>query len=78
VLVGCGLGVELFREVTGESWLSYLRRLRLEHARSLLRDRNRSIAAVAFESGFEDLSSFYRAFKTATGMVPHQWRSRLN
>ena len=30
--------------------------------------------AIAFESGFEDLSSFYRAFKKRTGLAPNRWR----
>lgn len=65
---------QLFRQVTGESWLKHVRRLRVEHAKQLLRASGRSIAAVAFECGFEDLSSFYRAFKSTTGQAPHRWR----
>jgi AraC-like DNA-binding protein len=65
---------QLFREFTGESWLSNLRRLRLEHAKRLLRDPGNSIAAVAFECGFEDLSHFYRSFKTHARKAPRQWR----
>jgi AraC family L-rhamnose operon regulatory protein RhaS len=67
---------QLFREISGESWLPYLRRLRVEHAKHLLRNTDRSIAAVAFECGFEDLSNFYRAFKAATGQPPRGWRER--
>jgi AraC family L-rhamnose operon regulatory protein RhaS len=64
----------LFREATGTTWSSYVTRLRIDYARQLLRDSQRGIAAVAFECGFEDLSSFYRAFKRKTGLTPNAWR----
>jgi len=65
---------QLFRNITGESWLPHVRRLRIEHAKHLLRNTDRTIAAVAFECGFEDLSNFYRAFKAATRQPPRAWR----
>jgi AraC family L-rhamnose operon regulatory protein RhaS len=65
---------QLFREITGQAWLKHIRGLRIEHAKHLLRDTDRSVAAVAFECGFEDLSNFYRAFKTATREPPRAWR----
>jgi AraC family L-rhamnose operon regulatory protein RhaS len=66
----------LFRELTGNSWLDHVRDLRLEHAKLLLRKTDRSILPIAFECGFDDLSSFYRAFKSEVGVTPQQWRSR--
>ena len=67
---------QLFRKITGKSWLSYLRQLRLNHARALLRNTDRSILLIAFESGFDDLSSFYRAFKTAQKISPMKYRDQ--
>lgn len=64
----------LFREIAGDSWLSHLRRLRIGHAQRLLRESDRTVLAVAFECGFEDVSSFYRAFKAVTGQSPDRWR----
>jgi AraC family L-rhamnose operon regulatory protein RhaS len=65
---------QLFREATGTSWSNHLARLRIDYACQLLRDTRRSVTAVAFECGFEDLSSFYRAFKRHTGLPPNAWR----
>lgn len=65
---------QIFREITGTSWLSYLRKLRVEHARRLLQQTHRTIASIAFECGFEDLSTFYRAFKREVGTSPSRWR----
>ncbi|MBW3635425.1 MAG: AraC family transcriptional regulator [Armatimonadetes bacterium] len=64
----------LFREVAGTSWLSYLRELRIQHAKLLLQTSNRTVLAIAFECGFEDVSSFYRAFKSVTEQTPDSWR----
>ena len=65
---------QLFREVTGSTWADHLADLRVGYARQLLEETDRSIVAIAFESGFEDLSSFYRAFKKRTGLAPNRWR----
>ncbi len=65
---------QLFREVTGTTWLSHLRKLRIQHARHVLTDTRRTVQSVAFECGFDDLSTFYRAFKREAGTSPNRWR----
>lgn len=65
----------LFADVTGKTWADYLSELRVEYAQTLLRDTQRSIVSIAFECGYEELSSFYRAFKRATGHSPGDWRA---
>lgn len=67
---------ELFREITETSWSDYLRGLRVDHSKQLLLETNRSVLSIAFESGFEDLSSFYRAFQRQEGTSPHRWRQQ--
>lgn len=78
VAARCGLGVrrftQIFRQLTGQSWLASIRERRLAHARHLLAETSRSVASVCFECGFEDLSNFYRAFTRATGQSPQRWR----
>src|SRR5262245_40547752 len=66
----------LFADVTGQSWADYLAALRIEYAKTLLQDTTRSIVSIAFECGFEELSSFYRSFKRSTGASPGNWRER--
>jgi AraC family L-rhamnose operon regulatory protein RhaS len=67
---------QLFRQVTGMAWLDRIQQLRVEHAKHLLAETNRSVTAVAFECGYEDLSSFYRAFRRTTGSSPQKWREK--
>ena len=66
---------QLFREVTDTSWLAYVRKLRIDHAKKLLESTDRTVLSVAFECGFEDLSTFYRAFKRETNESPNKWRT---
>lgn len=67
---------ELFRKVTGQSWRQYIMGLRLNHAAELLAETGRSVTAVAFESGFEDLSHFYHSFKAAFDCSPVTYREQ--
>ena len=64
----------LFAEATGQTWADYVTGLRIAYAYRLLSETQRSVVAIAFECGFEDLSSFYRAFKRQTGDSPAHWR----
>jgi len=64
----------LFAETTGQTWADYVAALRIQYARKLLRETSRSVAAIAFECGYEELSSFYRAFRRQTGDSPGHWR----
>jgi AraC-like DNA-binding protein len=47
---------------------------RLTAAAQLLRETRRSIADVAYSTGFYDHSAMTRAFRSATGMTPTQFR----
>ena len=67
---------EMFRKVTGESWTQYLHKLRLAHSLKLLLQTDKAVTAAAFESGFEDLSYFYHAFKKAYGCAPKAIREK--
>ena len=76
-----GLGrrrfTELFRDVTGESWRRYVNRLRMDYAAKLLVSTERSVTAIAFECGFEELSHFHHSFKAGFGVSPLAYRSQF-
>jgi AraC-like DNA-binding protein len=63
---------------SGKTFSERLADRRLEEARQLLLTpgtASRSIADIAFEVGYTDLSTFYRAFRSRWGVTPGDVRS---
>jgi AraC-like DNA-binding protein len=50
---------------------------RLEYSAVLLKNSALNISQVAFDSGFEDLSHFSRAFKEKFGASPVSYRKNM-
>ncbi|MEE1099922.1 MAG: AraC family transcriptional regulator [Agathobacter sp.] len=63
-----------YKKFFGSSPKSELLDVRLERAKYLLKTESTSIADVAIESGFNNLSHFTRYFKKAFGVSPTQFR----
>ncbi len=59
-----------FKEKTGKSLSEYVNDMRISYACRLLIDGKLSISQIGFESGFNNLSNFNRAFKKHTGFTP--------
>ncbi len=59
-----------FKEKTGKSLLEYVTDMRIGHACKLIIENKQSISQICFESGFNNLSNFNRAFKRQTGFTP--------
>jgi AraC-like DNA-binding protein len=69
--------VQMLFDTEKETFSEFLLGHRLAYARRLLNDRrfsNRPIAAIAFDAGFADLSTFNRAFRRRFGMTPSEMR----
>ena len=64
----------LFREITGQPPLKYVRRLRLERAAVLLKRTNQPVTRVAFQAGYASHEGFCRAFKSMFGVSPILFR----
>ena len=66
----------LQRRITGEgtSFRDLLAEARQELWRRLLSDHAAGIDEVACLLGYQDTSSFYRAFKDWEGVTPNRWR----
>jgi AraC-like DNA-binding protein len=65
-----------FKAETGETFASYVRRVRVERARRLLDTTDYDIAQIAYRTGFSSQSHLQTAFKHATGFTPREWRMR--
>lgn len=64
-----------FKAYTNSTVYAYIMALRLTHARRMLREGIPAVEASR-ECGFSDYSTFYKAFKTQTGLSPQQFKSR--
>jgi transcriptional regulator GlxA family with amidase domain len=67
----------VFRQATGVSIQEYRTRLRLERARSLLRDPGLTLEAIAVRCGFESSRQLRRIWKEAFGTPPSTARTGL-
>ena len=61
-----------FRKVTNIGFSEYVTRLRIMHARELLRNTDRSVTDIAMECGFNNISNFYRLYKKHVGKSPRE------
>lgn len=65
---------ETFKDVVGESFVDYLKSIRINMAKKLLRSSNMPISKVSGEVGFNDEKHFSKTFKTLTGSTPSEYR----
>ncbi len=65
---------DLFARMMGEPFSTYLRRYRVEQARTLLRTSGQTLAEIATSLGFSDQFAFSHFFKRATGHSPMELR----
>jgi AraC-like DNA-binding protein len=68
--------LRLFRRVIGVTPHQYVLHLRLTRAAEWLISRDDEVSAIAFEAGFNDLSTFNHRFRRVMGITPSAWRAR--
>ena len=64
----------IFVQAIGQTPRAYLRYLRIERAKALLRFTGLSMTVIASQAGFADPAYFTRAFHAATEMTPREYR----
>jgi two-component system response regulator YesN len=64
----------LFKKETGQTFSDYMIDLRIEKAKSLLRESNFKIYEIASKVGYQDLQYFGKLFKKRMGMSPKEYR----
>lgn len=63
---------------TGLSVSQFIRKIRLEHARELLKSTNLNVAEIAFEVGFSSSSYFIKCFHEHYGYSPGESKNRAD
>ena len=66
-----------FRAATGHKPHEYLQLCRIERAKHLLAEGNRSLIDIAMEVGFRTQAHFTTVFKRLAGRTPNAWRTHL-
>ncbi|RWC64386.1 AraC family transcriptional regulator [Mesorhizobium sp.] len=68
--------LRIFRQVAGMTPYQFLLKTRLHRAAVRLRMSDDAVLAIAFEAGFNDLSTFNRRFRRVMGETPGHYRAR--
>lgn len=65
----------IFREATGTTLHQYIVHKRMKYAHTLLRSTNKSVAEIAAEVGYENVSHFISSFRDCFGETPKKLRA---
>ncbi len=66
----------LFRKWFGTTLTHLITQYRVAHAQRQLVTTKHQILKIAYDSGFDSLSRFNRAFKQLAGMTPREFRKK--
>lgn len=68
---------QLFKEYTGESFVNYLKKLRVEKAKELLTETSLKVYEVGERVGYQDSKQFTKIFRHIVGISPGEYRDRI-
>lgn len=67
----------IFSQETGETFIEYLTRVRIEHAKKLLAEGGMRSSDIAYAIGYNEAHYFSYIFKKHTGLTPREFKARL-
>ncbi|MBF0199008.1 MAG: helix-turn-helix transcriptional regulator [Planctomycetes bacterium] len=67
----------LCRKLSNKNFIRFIHSVRIKKALEYLENTKIPVTTIAFEVGYEDLSTFYRAFKNHTGKQPTSYRGKI-
>lgn len=67
----------LFSKTVGMTVSEYIQKVRIDHAKTLMRDPSLTIVEIADEVGYVDGKYFAQIFKKVTGRTPAQYRNQV-
>ena len=65
---------QLINQEMGKSFTQFVNQYRIADAKKLLLETNQNVIEIAYQVGFNNKTSFYKAFKADTGKSPSQFR----
>jgi AraC-like DNA-binding protein len=63
-----------FKLHTRKNFNTFLQELRVGHASKLLIENKKTITQVCYDSGFNNITNFYKTFKKLTGKTPQEYQ----
>ena len=69
---------KVFQKLTGSTPMEYLFRIRMERAKTLLRETDIKVIDIALECGYATSQYFANTFKQATGTTPSGYRKHVS
>ena len=67
---------DCIRNSTNNSFANFINAYRIDYAKQLMSNHpDMKISEVFLSSGFANETTFFRIFKTATGMTPNEWKA---
>jgi len=64
----------IFRAQTGEKFVDYVNKIRIQKSKELLLDSEKKMYQIAKAAGYENVKYFFRVFKKYEGITPNQYR----
>ena len=66
-----------FKKSTNKTFTVFLNEYRINHATKLLSETDGDIKTICYESGFNNLSNFFRNFRKITQLTPNAYRDQI-
>ena len=67
----------LFKQYTEMGFTSYKNKIKIDYAKRLFNETDRSIKEISQDVGFLNLNYFYRLFRESTGVTPKQYQENI-
>lgn len=64
----------VFKKDTGMTFLEYLSKIRMDKAKQLLKETNRTVADICAAVGYSDVRYFTKSFTKYSGLKPNEYR----
>lgn len=76
--ISAGYVSQIVNTITGDNFANYINQYRVEAVKEMISNsdyENYNLLTMGLESGFTSKSTFYKAFKKATGQTPNEYRN---
>ncbi|HAN40127.1 MAG TPA: AraC family transcriptional regulator, partial [Chitinophagaceae bacterium] len=67
-----------FKKRTKQSFSTFLKLLRMQHACKLLAETDMPVGTIVYESGYNNVSNFNKHFKEVIQQTPLTYRKQFN